>query len=48
MTGIKSENAFYHKGKKKWVSSVFSLYDSVIFRGEQLEDGSITEINLLF
>jgi len=48
MTGIKSENAFYHKGKKKWISSVFSLYDSVIFRGEQLEDGSITEINLLF
>ncbi|MCK5768127.1 MAG: replication initiator protein A [Candidatus Atribacteria bacterium] len=48
MTGIKSENAFYHKGKKKWISSVFSLYDSVIFRGKQLEDGSITEINLLF
>ena len=47
-TVIKSENAFYHKGKKEWISSVFSLYDSVIFRGEQLEDGSITEINLLF
>jgi len=47
-TVIKSENAFYHKGKKKWISSVFCLYDSVIFRGEQLEDGSITEINLLF
>ena len=48
MTGIKSENAFYHKGKKKWLSSVFGLYDTVIFRGEQLEDGSITEINLLY
>jgi len=47
-TVIKSENAFYHKGKKEWISSVFSLYDSVIFRGEQLEDGSITEINLLY
>ena len=47
-TVIKSENAFYHKGKKKWISSVFCLYDAVIFRGEQLEDGSITEINLLF
>ena len=47
-TVIKSENAFYHKGKKKWISSVFCLYDAVIFRGEQIEDGSITEINLLF
>ena len=48
MTGIKSEGAFYHKGKKEWISSVFGLYDGVIFRGEQLEDGSITEINLLY
>ena len=47
-TVIKSEKVFYHKGKKKWISSVFSLYDAVIFRGEELEDGSITEINLLF
>jgi len=47
-TVIKSENAFYHKGNKKWISSVFCLYDAVIFRGEQLEDGSIAEINLLF
>ncbi|MBA7561178.1 hypothetical protein ES695_16305 [Candidatus Atribacteria bacterium 1244-E10-H5-B2] len=48
MTGIKSEGAFYHKGKKKWISAVFGLYDGVIFRGEQLEDGSIAEINLLY
>ena len=48
MTGIKSEGAFYHKDKKKWISKVFGLYDGVIFRGEQLEDGSITEINLLY
>jgi len=47
-TVIKSEKAFYHKGKKEWISSVFGLYDGVIFRGEQLEDGSITEINLLY
>jgi len=47
-TVIKSEGAFYHKGKKKWISSVFGLYDGVIFRGEQLEDGSIAEINLLY
>ena len=47
-TTIKSENAFYYKGKKKWISKVFGLYDGVIFRGEQLEDGSITETNLLY
>jgi len=47
-TVIKSEKAFYHKGKKEWISSIFGLYDGVIFRGEQLEDGSITEINLLY
>lgn len=48
MTGIKSEGAFYHKGKKEWISKVFGLYDSIIFRGEQLEDGSIAEKNLLY
>jgi hypothetical protein len=47
-TTIKSEGAFYHKGKKKWISKVFGLYDGIIFRGEQLEDGSITETNLLY
>ena len=47
-TTIKSENAFYYKGKKKWISKVFGLYDGVIFRGEQLEDGSIAETNLLY
>ena len=48
MTGIKSEGAFYHKSKKEWLSKVFGLYDSIIFRGEQLEDGSIAEKNLLY
>lgn len=48
MTGIKSEGAFYHKGKKEWISKVFGLYDSIIFRGEKLEDGSIAEKNFLY
>ena len=48
MTGIKSEGAFYHKGKKEWISKVFGLYDSIIFRGAELEDGSIAEKNLLY
>ena len=48
MTGIKSEGAFYHKGKKKWISKVFGLYDGVIFKGEQLEGDIIAETNLLY
>jgi len=48
MTGIKSEGAFYHKGKKQWISSVFGLYDGIIFKGKQLEDGTIAETNLLY
>ena len=48
MTGIKSEGAFYHKGKKQWISSVFGLYDGIVFKGEQLEDGTIAETNLLY
>ena len=48
MTGIKSEGTFYHKGQKEWISKVFGLYDSIIFRGGQLEDGSIAEKNLLY
>jgi len=48
MTGIKSEGAFYHKGKKKWISAVFGLYDGVIFKGEQIEGDIIAETNLLY
>ncbi len=47
-TVIKSDKAFYHKGKKEWISAIFGLYDGVIFRGGQLENGSIAEINLLY
>ena len=45
---IKSEKAFYHKARKQWLSEIFSLYDGIIFRGEQLEDGTIAETNLLY
>ena len=48
MTGIKSEGAFYYKGRKQWISKIFGLYDSLIFKGERLEDGEIAETNLLY
>ena len=47
-TTIKSEGALYQKKEKKWISKVFGIYDGVIFRGEQLEDGTIAEKNLLY
>ena len=48
MTGIKSEGAFYHKGKKEWISKVFGLYDGIIFKGEKSKEGTIAESNLLY
>jgi len=47
-TRIKSEGTFYQKNKKQWISRSFSLYDGVIFKGEQLEDGRIADTNLLY
>ena len=47
-TTIKSEGALYYKKDKKWLSKVFGLYDSVVFRGEHLEGNIIAETNLLY
>ncbi len=47
-TVIKSEGSFYYKGKKQWISKVFSLYDGVVFKGEQLKDRTIADTNLLY
>ncbi len=47
-TTVKSSGTFYAKGRKKWIDDVFHLYDRVIFKGEQLPDGSIAETNFLF
>jgi len=47
-TTIKSRGAFYHKGRKRWIDDTFHLYDRVIFKGEQLPDGTIAETNYLY
>jgi len=47
-TTIKSEGAFYQKKKKQWISKSFGLYDGVVFKGEQLEDGTIADTNFLY
>ncbi|MBA7490996.1 hypothetical protein ES702_01540 [subsurface metagenome] len=47
-TRVKSEGTFYQKDKKQWISKSFSLYDAVVFKGEQLKDGAIADTNLLY
>jgi len=45
---IESQGTFYAKGRKKWISDVFHLYDRVVFRGEELPDGGVADTNYLF
>jgi len=47
-TTVKSVGTFYAKARKKWIDDVFHLYDRVIFKGEQLPDGTTAETNYLF
>lgn len=47
-TTIKSRGAFYYKGRKRWIDDTFHLYDRVVFKGEQLPDGTIAETNYLY
>jgi hypothetical protein len=47
-TTIKSQGAFYHKGRKRWIDDTFHLYDRVIFKGEELPDGTVAETNYLY
>lgn len=45
---IESKGTFYLKGKKRYLEKVFSLYDQIVFQGEELEDGKIAETNYLY
>jgi hypothetical protein len=47
-TTVHSEGAFYAKGKGVCISDTFHLYDRVIFRGEKLPDGDVSEKNYLW
>jgi len=47
-TTIKSRGAFYHKGRRRWIDDTFHLYDRVIFKGEELPDGTVAEKNYLY
>lgn len=47
-TTIESKGTFYRKDNKKWIDRVFGLYDTVIFKGEELDNGEIAETNYLY
>jgi hypothetical protein len=47
-TAIRTENSFYHKGEKQWVSEIFHLYDAVVLQGRRLRDGTIADTNYLY
>jgi hypothetical protein len=47
-TAIRTENSFYHKGEKRWVSEIFHLYDAVVLQGRRLRDGTIADTNYLY
>ena len=47
-TRVKSEGTFYQKGKKQWISKSFSLYDGVVFKGQEKDNGEIADTNLLY
>ena len=47
-TQLQSKGMFYSKAQSRYIDEVFSLYDRIIFTGERLADGTLTEKNLLF
>jgi len=47
-TMIESRGTFYSKGRKKWISDVFHLYDRVVLKGEDLPEVGIADANYLF
>jgi|GEM_PF-596550 hypothetical protein len=47
-TTIISENTFYSKEKKGWISDTFHIFDRIVWEGKKLDDGTIAEENYLF
>lgn len=47
-TTVDSKAAFYDKKKERWVEDVFGLYDRLVFKGEELDDGETAETNYLY
>ncbi len=47
LTGFKSKGSFYYKAGKFWINEIFHLFDSVIWSGEILQDGTIARNNYI-
>ena len=47
-TQIESKGAFYAKSRSRYIDDIFSLYERVVFAGERLPDGTVTEKTLLW
>ena len=45
---VESQGAFYAKGRKKWITDVFHLYDRIVFKGEELSEEGVADTNYLF
>jgi len=47
-TQVESKGMFYAKSQARYIDQIFSLYERIIFTGERLPDGSVSERNLLW
>ena len=47
-TQVESRGAFYAKSQRSFVDDVFSIYERIVFTGEQLPDGTIADSNRLW
>jgi hypothetical protein len=47
-TAINSKKAFYDKSRNRWIESSFHLYDQVVFVGEDLVAGGMSDNNFVY
>lgn len=47
-TTIKSEGSFFLKDERRWLGKVFHIYESAIFMGREMPDGSVADSNYLW
>ena len=48
-TAVESKRTFYSKPKKRWIEDNFQLYDQVVYRGEEMPEGSaVADTNYLY
>lgn len=47
-TSIEPNGIFYNKDKKQWIEDIFTLYESVIFKGEKITNEEISDDNYIY